>query len=212
MPNEAKHVGDDLFSLRKVFCDDDPFACGQTVGFQDVGRLGAFQVSKGGVEFFTIESTISRGGNVVTLHECLGERLASFQLCALTSGTDDDQFRMLPTVEQVVHKSSNKRGFRPHNNHLDAVFLDGTRDRVVVAYIQLQVCGYVRRSSVAGSNEKLGEEGALGQFPGHGMLSSSRANQQHVHAVKSKSVRRWQQGALSTTERHFPRWEPVNKT
>ena len=40
---------------------------------------------------------------------------ALLQLCALTSGTDDDQFRMLPAVEQVVHKSINKRGFGPHH-------------------------------------------------------------------------------------------------
>ena len=118
---------------------------------------------------------------------------------------------MFATVEQVVHKSINKRGFRPHHNHLDAVFLDGTRDRIVVAHIQLQVCGHGRRSSVAGSNEKLGEEGALGKLPSHGMLSSSRANQQHVHAVKSKPVEQAATRALSTTERALSRWETVNK-
>ena len=81
----------------------------------------------------------------------------------------------------------------------------------MVAGVQLEVRGDIRRSSVAWSNEKLGEEGALGQFPSHGMLSSSGANEQHVHAVKSKSVNKGQQGALSTTNLHFPQWEPVNK-
>ena len=77
-------------------------------------------------------------------------------------------------------------------------------NRIMVGHVQFEVACQCRCPGIPRSHEELGEKGALRKLPGQGMFSTSRTNQQDVHAAKSKPVLEVQQRGFSTTNTHLP--------
>ena len=180
----GQHVLDHLLRFVQVLGDDHPFARSQAVGFQNVGGLHPMEEFHRVVHLLAGERAVSRRRNVVALHEFLGKRLASFQLGARRAWSNHHQFGVLATVLQMVHQPIHERGFGTHNDHVDAVLFDGAAHGVVVGSVQLEVGRHPVRAGISGGHEELRQKRALGQLPSDGVLPSTGANEQDVHARK----------------------------
>ena len=136
------------------------------------------------VHLFAGERAVRRRRNVVALHEFLGKRLAAFQLGARRPRSNHHQTWVLAAVVQVVHQPVHQRGLRPHDDHVDVVLFDRTAHGVVVGGVQFEVGRHPVRPGISRGHEELGQKRALGQFPSDGVLPSTGANEQDVHARK----------------------------
>ena len=86
--------------------DDDAFACGEAVGFDDDGDGEAAELFadliEGGAD------GVGGGGDVVALHEFFGEGLAGFELRGGLGGAEDAE----AALSELVDEAEGEREFR----------------------------------------------------------------------------------------------------
>ena len=130
------HIGDGLHGLLPGLGNDHALAQGQTVGLDDRGDGGGFQILEGSVQI--IEDLVLCRGDAVFLHQVLGEDLAALNDGCVGAGAKAGN----PLFRQRVHSAKDQRIVRRDHRIIDLVLrgkfhnpgnirgADGNADRI----------------------------------------------------------------------------------
>ena len=147
----AKFAGEHLFEFvagyLEIALDDNAFACGGAVGFEDVWRLQGFEEVNGLVVSVAIESLITRRRDVVAHHKLFCEILAAFELCAVLGGAADEG-RIVHCAE-CVGESVDERHFGAYYHEVNFKISNSLFNALKIRYLNIQILSDVRDSGVA---------------------------------------------------------------
>lgn len=151
------------------------FAGTETVSLEDVGSLQRLQEGKSFLQMLSVESLVACRGDMVALHECLGEILGPLQYRTSLCGTDDRNVLGARVSLHVVVDTLYQWVFRTNDHHVDV----SLHAEVLHCLEVIRLHGNVL-TAVAGSRITWGDKQfltflTLSNFPGEGMLSSAAA-------------------------------------
>ena len=164
------HVGDSFLGFFSGLGDDNTLAQRQTVGLDDGGDGGSFQI---GQRSFQIgENFVSGSGNAVFLHQVLGKGLAAFDDGGICPGAEaGDAFFVQP-----VHATQHQRVVRGNHRIVDGIFHGEIDDAVNVRGADGDADGIAGDAAVTGEGENFRDFGILLQRADDGMLTATTAN------------------------------------
>ena len=164
---------DGVFGLGGGGGDDDAFAAGETVGFDDDGQGEA---GEGGVGFL-ISGDLdgAGGGDGGAFEELFGEDFGAFEAGGGLGGADDVEIALAETVDDA----GDQRGFGADDGEVDG---EGFGEVGVTGDVsgRGEAAGELGDAGVAGAGDEIGDLGRLGQAPGEGMFAASAADDQDV--------------------------------
>ena len=147
--------------------DDDTFAGGEAVGFDD-DRCAAFVNVNMCCERVG-KRLVDGGRDLMPHHEGFGEILRAFELSGGSGRSENGQ---TAGAERIDH-TGGKRGFRPDDGQRYPFALDeiGERGRICERHVRgaIHECG----AAVAGGDEHVFDTGRLEQFPGEGVFAAA---------------------------------------
>ena len=128
-----------------VGTDDDAFTERESVRFQYDGEIFRFFYVSARASVF-VESSVSRGGYAVALHEFLGKRLTAFDYRGVFAGTERlDAFRF-----EHVHKPRRQRVVGRDEYEVDGAFLRVSDYIIEFHSLDRHDLRYLRYAGVAG--------------------------------------------------------------
>ena len=175
----AEHAAQHLFQflLRLVEGGEDEYALAgtQAVGLQDIGCLERFQEGQSFLKVFTIEGLIACGGDVVALHESLGEILGTFQHGTGFRGTDDGDVLRAGVGLQVVVDALHQRIFGTNHHHVDLLFDAECLDGLKVVGLHADILATIGCPGIAWGDIQFLTFLTLSDFPGQCVLTTAAA-------------------------------------
>src|SRR5439155_5371665 len=130
------------------------------------------------------------GGDLVRLHELLGEYLARFDFRGRLGGAEDRQVALL----ELVDDAEGERQFRPHQGQVDVDLFREVRQLHDGRGIDRDTVGDLRHADVAGSAIQLLERRAAAEFPAEGVLAGATSDDEDLHSrldPERRRPRRW---------------------
>ena len=164
--------------------DDDAFACGEPVGFQDVWWLEFIQRGNGLVELGVIKACVTRRWDVVSLHECLRKFLAPFEHGPLFFGPHDQDVGLGRSLK-VVGNAGDQWRFCAHHQQTDFMAPDVPLDGRKIHGIQIGSFPQRFHAAVARSNVQFPQHGRLTQLPCNGVLTPAASQQEYIHSEQN---------------------------
>jgi hypothetical protein len=154
---------------------DHALARRQPVRLDDDGRPHAIDI---GMRLRRVaEGLVGRRGNLVALHEVLGEGLGAFELRGRLGRAEDAQ---TPRAE-LVHHARRQRHLGADHRHADLLGLRKVGQRGHVRDRHIRHARIQRRATVARRHEHLVDAGGLGQLPSQCMFTATAANHENFH-------------------------------
>ena len=174
----AEHAAEHLAQFATGFVeggqDEHALAGAEAVGLQYVRCGKGLKEGEPFVEAVCGEAAVSGGGDVVTLHELLGELLAAFEHGTGTGGSDDGYAGEAGVALEVVIDALDERVFRSDDDHVYAVVDDKAADGVEVICLDGDVLAHVACPCIAGSDVEFFHFRALGYLPRQRMFAPAR--------------------------------------
>jgi hypothetical protein len=172
----AEHLGSGGFGLKVSFADDDPFARGETGGFDDDGDGEAGELFADLVECGA--DAVLGGGEVVALHELFGEGFAGFELGCSLGGSED----AVAAFGELVDEAEGERDLGADDGEGGLLDDDDVDELVEVGRVAGDAAGDGRDAAVAGSAEDLCDLRRFEQSPYDGVLAATTADYQNLHS------------------------------
>ena len=144
-----------------------PLAQGQAVRLHHNGRALLLNVGQGPVQLR--KRLIFGGGDMVLLHQFLGERLAGLHDGGVLPGPKGGDARRL----QGVHHAQGQGVVRGHHHEVHGVFPGPRHHAVHVGGLDVHTGGDPGDARVAGGAKQRGDLGRLSQFPADGVLPAA---------------------------------------
>ena len=148
--------------------DDDAFASGEAVGFDD--DWGALFLDVGAGFVGVGEDFVLGGRDAVLLHEILGEGLGAFDLGGELARAEGFDAGGVHGVDDAVRQ----RDFGADDDEVDGFVLGELDEGFVIADVDASdALGDVGHAGIAGDGVELGGFWRLGEFPGQGVLAAA---------------------------------------
>ena len=141
----AKHISQRRLCICAVFGNDHAFACGQPVGFQNIGRREFVECSNGVCQIG--EPNIAAGGDASARTHILSEALAPLKLRGGGGRSKHGNIFGAQTVSQAVHQ----RSLRPNHHQIDRIGCAKIRHCIMVTGIQRRKLRAFFHSGIAGA-------------------------------------------------------------
>jgi hypothetical protein len=151
--------------------DEHALAGCQTVGLEHIGSLQGLQKAQTLLNGGAVEGGVGRRGDVVALHEGLGEILASLEHGTLTRGTDDGDGGGAHVVLEVVVDAVDQRILGAYDDHVDLMRKHEVLQPVEIVDADGHVLAHGRRTGIARSNVELVTFLTLSDLPCQCMLT-----------------------------------------
>ena len=158
--------------------NDHAFAQGQTVGLDDCGHGGGFQILKSRLQ--VVKNLIFCRGNTVLFHQVFGKYLTALNNGGVGSGSKTGD----SLIAESIHRPQNQGVIRSHHGVIHLVFQgerhnfldfrgpDGNADRILC------------HAAIAGQGKNSLHGFVFFQLFNNGMLSSAATDYQNFHIVQ----------------------------
>ncbi|MDT4842052.1 hypothetical protein FQZ97_759360 [compost metagenome] len=124
------------------------------------------------------EGLVRRSRNAAALHERLGKRLGTFQLCGGLGGTEDGQ----AVRTELVNHTRRQRRLGAHHGERHLLRLCPFAQRNLVGDVEVDEARVARRTGVAGGHEDLAHALVALEFPGQRVFAATAANDEDFHS------------------------------
>ena len=155
--------------------DEHAFAGGETVGFDNDGRMKdfdrAFQLLGSGAH------RVVGGGDVVALKKPLGKSLARFEHGCRTSRTEN----AYAEIVQCVDDAQRQRQFGADDREARLLFNSYANQGFKIFEVNRNAASYFGNAAIAGRADDLGDPLTALNRPGQRMLAASRTKDQDFH-------------------------------
>ena len=169
------HAADGLLGLGCGLGHHHALAQGQAVGLHHDGRALRADVGEGGVH--VRKGLIFGGGDVVALHQVLGEDLAGLNDGGVGPGAEGGDAGGL----QGVHHAQGQRIVGGDHHEIDGVGGGPGRHHVHVGGLDGHALGQGGDAAVAGGAVELLHVRALGEGPDNGVFTAAAADHKNIH-------------------------------
>ena len=145
----AQHLAQLAFRLVERRQDEHTLAGTEAVGLQHIGRLEGFEESDALCEVLAIEGLVAGRGDVVALHERLGEVLRAFEHSTSLRRSDDGDVAGARIAAEVVIDATHQRVFRSYHHHVDGMVGSEGLQCLEVVDADGDVLAHTARSGIA---------------------------------------------------------------
>ncbi len=157
--------------LLAIVADDDPFAGGQAIGFDDDRRVVALGEIGRGLPRIA-EDVVVGGRHVGVAEQILAEHLACFELGSGLRRAERPQPRLLEGIDQP----GRERGLGPDDREIDLVLPRELEQALDVGRRDIDVLGVERGAGVAGGHEHTLGPAALAELPSQSVFAATISN------------------------------------
>ena len=179
-PPVGHHFIDRQMRRRRVGTHRHTFARGQTICLDDTGTCQGIDIVMRRVP--GVENGIGRGGDLVPLHEILGEGLAAFELCRGRRGAEGRD----PHFSQTICDPGGERIFGADHDQVDLLLLSKCQDASQIGRLRFRMARREFGDRCAPRcHMQRGQLGALRDLPDQRMLAPAAANDQDLQGLSS---------------------------
>ena len=164
---------DRILCLGQILRDKHALSQSQTVGLDDDGKIGSFQIFHclGGV----VKNLIGGSGDTVLFHQVFGKDLAGFDAGSLGVRTETGDACLV----QTVYAAESQRVIRSHHREINCVGLGKVNNSGDIFGADLRDTNRIQRNAaIAGKAVNCLHGSILFQFLNNGVLTATTADNQ----------------------------------